>query len=858
MTDETPDPPAPAPSHDPDPPADNTPPREGEPAAGAPSDKDPYADAEDAGRGEIVVYSLGGVIDEFTTSGFRNLNTLLLIAFQLNPLILGLITAVKTIWDGVMDPIVAHISDNSRSRFGRRRPFILAGGIVMALVAWITWEFMPSNDKLRPNDPVVPEVYHADELRTQFADVLLAYGVDDFDLRVTVADDSAALIPADLLRTFADDTIKSLSKEAKALVRLRAEAVADNEPTGEKGPEFPVYTATLRVREASNPVVGGPREQAPLPFRAILEVTLTGARLASPVTTVVNVEAVGATLTDAEREIPVLESFLYTLIGDPEEGGLYLRYDDGASSLELNALEHRLDERAVMASLQLGLMDALSQAFGLPYWRILPAGATVGASTREAIRRRAMDRLAAEPDLLQALMVSAGAKLNLQDEVLTAREQTAIATFREQYPNLNDIRLYEELYDGIVIDEGASYHALQRDPRGTRQFKGIWEKITSGLAAYTEADAEQERQFIWFVAAMFLLMAIGQTLYSAAYYAQGIEIAPSYNGRTLVVAYRSVTNTLINFLTTLFLPLSLMPLFMDAREGSLFLVYILSPIGIALAILVFFGTRERTVVIRSEKQRGPGFFRSVREIGGNLEFWRILGMYVFMGYAIGSFQGLGNFLSIYYVFDGNMVAGASYGSLAGMIATLLAFATIPLYVWLCKRFGKHNALRLALTMLALASMVKYFCYNPEYPELLFIPPLLYSPAIAIFYKVLASMMGDVTDYDELLHGERREGMFGAVMAIIMKTLGAFTALATGVVIVISGFEQGKGVHQDPGVFHTMLVLYSIVPGIAALGGFLILYKFKLTADRVREIKAMLARQRRAKAEKIAREEAAAS
>jgi len=81
------------------------------------TERDEYADAEDAGKGELIVYSLGGIVDEFTTSGFRNLNSLLLIAFQFNPLILGLITALKTIWDGVMDPIVAHLSDNTHTRF---------------------------------------------------------------------------------------------------------------------------------------------------------------------------------------------------------------------------------------------------------------------------------------------------------------------------------------------------------------------------------------------------------------------------------------------------------------------------------------------------------------------------------------------------------------------------------------------------------------------------------------------------------------------------------------------------------------------------------------------------------------------
>jgi Na+/melibiose symporter-like transporter len=86
-------------------------------------------------------------------------------------------------------------------------------------------------------------------------------------------------------------------------------------------------------------------------------------------------------------------------------------------------------------------------------------------------------------------------------------------------------------------------------------------------------------------------------------------------------------------------------------------------------------------------------------------------------------------------------------------------------------------------------------------------------------------------------------MFGAVMAVIMKSIGSFSAVAAGIIIVLSGFEVAKGVHQDPGVFHSMLVLFSIVPGLVSLIGFGLLARFKLTPQRVAEMKEELAVQR---------------
>lgn len=809
---------------------------------------DEYADAQDAGKGELVVYSLGGIVDEFTTSGFRNLNSLLLIAFQFNPLILGLITALKTIWDGVMDPLVAHISDNATTRFGRRRPFILIGGILMAVVAWATWQFMPENDKLRPNDPVVPEAFFADEVWQDFAELHLAYGVEDYDIEIAPVSEAEAgpdreSIPRELLETFFRDTIKSLSGDSKAVVRL---AEKGQDTAADKVSGMPHYEVGITPLSASARIEPGPHGESPIPAEYTFRVTLKGGNLTGPVATTARIALQPEPIKGPQRKEPILERMLYSFLGAPEDVGAILKTDATETALTLR--KHRADERGLKAGLELALMELLARAEGLPVWRILPENSDFSAAAEAAIRDRADQRLTEEPDFFEKLLISEGVVLDLGRETPTEAEQAAIREYLADYPDPSRSGVADELFQQIDIEYAAGVHATLRDPRGTREFKGIWEKIGDGLKAYTAADAGQERKFIWFVTAMFLLMAMAQTIYTAPYYAQGIEIAPSYNGRTLVVAYRSVTNTLISFLTQLFLPLSLMPIFLNSQQGSLYLTYVLSPIGILLAIWVFLGTKERTVIVRTKDKKKPGFFAAVRQIGVNIEFWRICGMYIFIGYAIGSFQGLGQFLSVYYVFEGNLIAGTSYGAVIGMISTIVAFLTIPLSVYLCNRFGKHNALRIALGCLALASAVKYFCYNPDIPELMFIPAFLYSPAISVFYKVLSAMMGDVTDLDELRHGERREGMFGAVMAIIMKTLGAFSALAAGAIIVLSGFEQAKGMHQDPGVFNTMLILYSIVPGIAACGGFLLLHRFKLTSTKIAEIKEQLAVQRRRKAQ----------
>lgn len=52
---------------------------------------------------------------------------------KLEPVLAGLVTLISEIWDAVSDPLMGVISDNSKFKMGRRRPFILIGGCLIAV-----------------------------------------------------------------------------------------------------------------------------------------------------------------------------------------------------------------------------------------------------------------------------------------------------------------------------------------------------------------------------------------------------------------------------------------------------------------------------------------------------------------------------------------------------------------------------------------------------------------------------------------------------------------------------------------------------------------------------------------------------
>ena len=61
-------------------------------------------------------------------------------ALGLEPYLAGVAMFVAIVWDAVSDPIMGHISDNTRSRFGRRHPYILFGGLAMVVSFYFLWQ----------------------------------------------------------------------------------------------------------------------------------------------------------------------------------------------------------------------------------------------------------------------------------------------------------------------------------------------------------------------------------------------------------------------------------------------------------------------------------------------------------------------------------------------------------------------------------------------------------------------------------------------------------------------------------------------------------------------------------------------
>src|SRR3989338_976896 len=85
-----------------------------------------------------AAYSIGSLVNQFQAAAIGALVIVLNLGLGMNPALVGVIGAIPRLIDAFSDPLIGYSSDNTRTRFGRRRPWIFFGaissGILFALM----------------------------------------------------------------------------------------------------------------------------------------------------------------------------------------------------------------------------------------------------------------------------------------------------------------------------------------------------------------------------------------------------------------------------------------------------------------------------------------------------------------------------------------------------------------------------------------------------------------------------------------------------------------------------------------------------------------------------------------------------
>ncbi|MFA5688674.1 MAG: MFS transporter [Kiritimatiellales bacterium] len=88
----------------------------------------------------LIGYAFGEGAVSITMNGISNFAMLFYTqVLGLTAAHAGIALSIAMLWDAITDPVMGHITDNTRTRWGRRHPYIMWGGVMLAISFFLLW-----------------------------------------------------------------------------------------------------------------------------------------------------------------------------------------------------------------------------------------------------------------------------------------------------------------------------------------------------------------------------------------------------------------------------------------------------------------------------------------------------------------------------------------------------------------------------------------------------------------------------------------------------------------------------------------------------------------------------------------------
>ncbi len=92
---------------------------------------------------EKLAYGIGALVNNLMAAAMGTMSIVLNLGLGMNPAVVGTLMALPRLLDALTDPVMGYVSDHSRLRWGRRRPFIFVGALVSGAIFAGLWQ-MPA------------------------------------------------------------------------------------------------------------------------------------------------------------------------------------------------------------------------------------------------------------------------------------------------------------------------------------------------------------------------------------------------------------------------------------------------------------------------------------------------------------------------------------------------------------------------------------------------------------------------------------------------------------------------------------------------------------------------------------------
>jgi GPH family glycoside/pentoside/hexuronide:cation symporter len=185
---------------------------------------------------------------------------------------------------------------------------------------------------------------------------------------------------------------------------------------------------------------------------------------------------------------------------------------------------------------------------------------------------------------------------------------------------------------------------------------------------------------------------------------------------------------------------------------------------------------------------------------------------------------------------------------SGLLIMLAMMGTLAIFLVPCgilmNKIGKAKAYALGLTIASAALIVVFLLPGGPNP-MIFILAAIAGLGFSAQWVCPHSMIPDVIEYDELMTGERREGVYYGVHATSGKITGALASAACGWGLELGNYIDNlqPGQTQPEGAVLAIRIMFALIPAFFLLVCVPLLLKYPITKESHAEVMRKLQERR---------------
>lgn len=351
------------------------------------------------------------------------------------------------------------------------------------------------------------------------------------------------------------------------------------------------------------------------------------------------------------------------------------------------------------------------------------------------------------------------------------------------------------------------------------------------------SGAGDSNRTMWYYIFAYMFYKTVSTFITVPHTAMLPGIAPSYNLRTQFNAVKTIMDAVASYSSFFIAAIVLgginglfnTPKFSPEHRGRFMIMAAILCLWTSLPLIFTYrGTHEES----SKEQVNDKF--DIKEFVG--QYADVIRNKVFRRYFTFGFFILFSsaFVSqcFYYYLKTVLHQESSYSMLTMISGIGEALGFFPAYMLSIKK-SKQLPAKVLVPVAVGALLTAWFTRNSTVPIMIFIVEFLYGIGLAGMASVQSNIFPDVTDVDEMITGQRREGVIATFSTFVKKFVSGFAAFGIGKILSWFGYNtQLKAAEQSARAVNGVSICFCLVPIVFLILALISIMQYDLTRDKL--------------------------